>query len=211
MRPRLSERENEELRAENLKLAEALSKERSVAAAARKEVRSLKDRVAPLERTRGNAPAPPDGPTVPDSFGELEQWSKEHLDGRVRLHPRAIGAAKKSAFEDVALAYRALLILHDRYVPMHLDGGNDKLTAYREALSGEGLKEEPTFAGARAGEHGDAYFVRHGGRRRELERHLKGSNARDERRGFHLYFFWDERDREVVVGWLPTHLPTRIS
>ena len=204
-------RENEELRAENLKLAEALGKERSAAAAARKEARSLKDRVAHLERTRGNAPARPGGPSVPDSFGELEQWSKEHLDGRVRLHPRAIGAAKKSAFEDVALAYRALLILRDRYVPMRLEGGNDRRTAYQEALSGEGLREERTFAGARAGEHGDAYFIRHGGRRRELERHLKGSNARDERRGFRLYFFWDESDREVVVGWLPTHLPTRIS
>ena len=204
-------RENEELRAENLKLAEALGKERSAAAAARKEVRSLKDRVAHLERTRGNAPARPGGPAVPDSFGRLEQWAKEHLDGRVRLHPRAIGAAKKSAFEDVALAYRALLILRDRYVPMRLEGGADRRTAYREALSGEGLREEPTFAGARAGEHGEAYFVRHGGRRRELERHLKGSNARDERRGFRLYFFWDESDREVVVGWLPTHLPTRLS
>ena len=204
-------RENEDLRAENQKLAEALGKERSAAAAARKENRSLKDRVAHLERAQGNAPARPDGPAVPDSFKRLEQWAKEHLDGRVRLLPRAVGAAKKSAFEDVALAYRALLILRDRYVPMRLDGGNDKLTAYREALLQEGLREEPTFAGARAGEHGDAYFVRHGGRKRQLERHLKGSNARNERRGFRLYFFWDESDREVVVGWLPTHLPTRIS
>ena len=56
MRPGLSERENEELRAENLKLAEALGKERS-AAAARKEVRSLKDRVARLERAHGNEQA----------------------------------------------------------------------------------------------------------------------------------------------------------
>ena len=204
-------RENEELRAENLKLAESLGKERNAAAAARKEIRSLKDRVAHLERAQGNASAPAGGLAVPDSFKRLDQWAKEHLDGRVRLLPRAIGAAKKSAFEDVALAYRALLILRDRYVPMRLDGGNDKLTAYREALSGEGLREEPTFAGARAGEHGDAYFVRHGGRKRQLERHLKGSNARNERRGFRLYFFWDEGDREVVVGWLPTHLPTRIS
>ena len=204
-------RENEELRAENLKLAESLGKERNAAAAARKEIRSLKDRVAHLERAQGNASAHAGGPAVPDSFKRLDQWAKEHLDGRVRLLPRAIGAAKKSAFEDVALAYRALLILRDRYVPMRLEGGNDRRTAYQEALSGEGLREEPTFAGARAGEHGDAYFVRHGGRRRELERHLKGSNARNERRGFRLYFFWDEGDREVVVGWLPTHLPTRIS
>ena len=75
----------------------------------------------------------------------------------------------------------------------------------------EGLEEEPAFAGARAGEHGDAYFVQHGGRRRQLERHLKGSNARNERRGFRLYFFWDDGDREVVVVWLPNQLPTRIS
>ena len=210
-RPDALRQENEELRAENLKLAEALGKERNALAAARKEIRSLKDRVAHLERTRGNAPAHHDGPAVPDSFRQLEQWSKEHLDGRVGLHPRAVGAAKKSKFEDVALAYRALLILRDHYVPMRLEGGADRQAAYREALAGEGLKEEATFAGTRAGEHGDAYFVQHGGRKRQLERHLKGSNARDERRGFRLYFFWDASDREVVVGWLPNHLPTRIS
>ena len=203
--------ENEALKAENLKLAEALGRERNAVAAARKEIRSLKDRVAHLERTRGNAPAHHDGPAVPDSFRQLEQWSKEHLDGKVRLHPRAIGAAKKSKFEDVALAYRALLILRDHYVPMRLGGGADRQAAYREALAREGLKEEATFAGTRAGEHGDAYFVQHGGRRCQLERHLKGSNARDERRGFRLYFFWDAGDREAVVGWLPNHLPTRIS
>ena len=204
-------RENEELGAENLKLAEALGKERNAAGAARKEIKSLKDRVAYLERLQGNAGAHPDGPAVPDSLKQIEQWSKEHLDGKVRLHPRAIGAAKKSKFEDVALAYRALLILRDRYVPMRLEGGADRRAVYREALAREGLKDEPTFAGARAGEHGDAYNVEHGGRNRQLERHLKGSNARDERRGFRLYFFWDDSDREVVVGWLPNHLPTRIS
>ena len=204
-------RENEELGAENLKLAEALGKERAAAGAARKEVRSLKDRVAHLERMRGDALARPDGPAVPGSFKQLEQWSKEQLDGIVRLHPRAIRAAKKSKFEDVELAYRALLILRDHYVPMRLDGGADRQAAYREALAREGLKDEQTFAGSRAGEHGEAYNVEHGGRNRQLERHLKGSNARDERRGFRLYFFWNDSDREVVVGWLPNHLPTRIS
>ena len=211
-------RENEELGAETLRLAEALGKaekERNAAIAARNEARaearSLRDRAAYLERMQGNAPARPDGSVVPGSFGQLEQWSKEQLDGAVRLHPRAIRAAKKSKFEDVALACRALLILRDHYVPMRLEGGADRRAAYREALAREGLKDEPTFAGARAGEHGDAYNVEHGGRNRQLERHLKGSNARDERRGFRLYFFWDDSDREVVVGWLPNHLPTRIS
>ena len=58
--------------------------------------------------------------------------------------------------------------------PAHPDGP----AAHREALAGEGLREESTFAGARAGEHGGAYFVQQGGRRRQFERHLKGGNAR---------------------------------
>ncbi len=81
----------------------------------------------------------------------------------------------------------------------------------RERGTDEGFKEESTFAGTRVGEHGDAYFVQHGGRKWQLERHLKGCNARDQRRESHLHFFWDADDREVVVGWLPNHLPTRIS
>lgn len=148
----------------------------------------------------------------PDNFDDLERWSEEHLSGgKVRLLRRAIRAAKKSPFENPGLAYRALSILRDRYVPMRIEGGKARKDEYNKALRAANLTEAATFAGTRSGEYGDTYFVNHGGRKRELDRHLKGGNSRDPRYGFRLYFFWDDDDREVVVGSLPNHLTTRIS
>lgn len=148
----------------------------------------------------------------PDNFDDLERWFEEHLSGgKVRLLRRAVRAAKKSPFKNPRLAYRALSILHDYYVPMRIEGGKARKDEYDKALRAANLTEAATFAGTRSGEYGDTYFVTHGGRKRELVRHLKGGNSRDPRYGFRLYFFWDDDDREVVVGSLPNHLTTRIS
>jgi hypothetical protein len=148
---------------------------------------------------------------IPNSFDELEHWVNRHLSGSVVVLNRAYRAAKKSTFENPELAYETLLILKNLYVPMRRQGGLDRRDEYHRALQEHGLEEAPTFAAERAGEYGDEYFVTYGGRRRELDHHIKGSNARDERRGFRLYFFWDEESQQVVVGWLPSHLTNRAS
>ncbi len=148
---------------------------------------------------------------IPADFSNLEDWSRQHLSGSVAIHNRAVRAAKKSTFENVPFAYSVLLLLRDHYVPMRREGGLDKKKAYETALAALGLDEVPTFGGARAGQEGKSYFVEFGGRRRELDHHLKGSNSRDERFGFRLYFFWDDETDQVVVGWFPSHLPNRVS
>ncbi|MEI2421315.1 hypothetical protein V6O07_13660, partial [Arthrospira platensis SPKY2] len=114
-------------------------------------------------------------------------------------------------FDDAQLAYEALLVLRNHYVPMRREGGLERKRAYEHALREVGLEETASFTSARAGEQGDEYFVLYQGRRRELDRHLKGSSTRDERFAFRLYFFWDADSRQVVVGWLPTHLRTRAT
>ena len=50
-----------------------------------------------------------------------------------------------------------------------------------------------------------------GRRKRKLDRHLKKGTGRDSRDCFRLYFFWDEDEEQIVVGWLPSHLPTPIT
>jgi hypothetical protein len=118
---------------------------------------------------------------------------------------------KKSRYEDIELIYKALLLLRDGYVPMRRDGGLDKKELFERQCRGLGLSEEATFSGKRWGEEGDTYKVRYAGRPRLLDRHLKKGTGRDERYTFRLYFFWDEDSEQVVVGWLPSHLDTRIS
>ncbi len=170
----------------------------------RRRVRSLEEQI----RSFSTASA---APPIPSSLDAFETWCREHLSGSVEVHNRALQGVKKSRYEDVSLIYRALLVLRDAYVPMKRDGGLEKRDAFENACRTLGLTEEPTFSGGGWGEEGETYLVRYAGRRARLDRHLKKGTSRDERYSFRLYFFWDEGGEQVVVGWLPSHLDTRIT
>lgn len=146
---------------------------------------------------------------IPTDLSGLKEWADEHLSGSVELHSRALRGAKNSEYEDVSLIYNSLLLLRDYYVPMHQRGipKNDFLQKCQEL----NIDEQPTFAGNRANEQGDTYYIKFGNQRRLLDRHLKKGTSREPRYCFRLYFLWDEDTNQVVVGWLPSHLKTRIS
>jgi hypothetical protein len=86
---------------------------------------------------------------IPDTFEDLEAWCANCLSGYVHVMLMAFRAASKSGFESPTLAYNALQILCDYFVPMKRDGGLDKKNAYDEALAGLGLEDTPSFSGAR--------------------------------------------------------------
>ena len=148
---------------------------------------------------------------IPGTLDGFETWCATHLAGYVEIHNRAFQGINKSQYEDVSLIYNSLLVLRDKYVPMRRGGRLELKRAYEKACLDLGIEEDPTFVGPRAGEEGDTYFVRYGGRRVELDRHLKKGSAREPRRCFRLYFFWDNDQQQAVVGWLPSHLRTRIT
>lgn len=193
-------------------LLEAAERERDEALdeldEARDEGRRLRDRVGHLLGAL-QAKGRKEEVTTPSSLDELEEWANKYLSGAVHIVNRAIRAARKSEFASPQLVYQALLVLRDVYVPMRK--GETKKADYDRALSELGLEDSATFAGSRAAQFGDEYFIQFSGSRRELDRHLKGSNSRDERFGFRLYFFWDENSQQVIVGWLPNHLTTDAS
>lgn len=146
---------------------------------------------------------------IPETLDGFDAWYEEHLQGKVQLVPRAFSALSKSEFHDPTLIYKALLVLKDKYVPMKLEGGMEKKRAYDEALSEIHLEDSATGDGINFYE--SLYSVSYRGRKRALDRHLKGNNARDKKFGFRLYFFWDEEEELVVVGSLPSHLDNRGS
>lgn len=176
----------------------------------RASYRGLQARVEHLEAAL-SATGKQDETPILDTFEGLDAWCAEHLSGRVQVLPRALRAAVKSSFENPPLAYQALLILRDYFVPMKREGGMEKKQAYEQALAELGLEDTPSIVAERAGEFSDEYSVTYNGRSRILERHLKGSSSREERFGFRLYFFWDDDTRQVVVGSFPAHLSTRAS
>lgn len=169
---------------------------------ARDRIRRLEER---LTTVTGQSPETP----IPDDLSGLEDWCKEHLVGSVIISNRAFQGAKKSVFHDPSMIYRVLLLLRDRYVPMRIHGGAEYKSAYLQALGDLHIEESLTGEGARF--EGDVYTVQYQGRRRDLDRHLKGGNSRDPRYCFRLYFFWDDESQVVVVGWLPSHLENRLS
>lgn len=146
---------------------------------------------------------------LPESLDLFEDWCRDNLSGSVELVGRAFQGVRKSDFHDPQFIYRTLLLLRDFYVPMRRNSSPDLREAYASALEKLELEESLTGEGVKYAS--DLYSVQYGGGRRPLDRHLKGSNSRDRRYGFRLYFFWDEEGQVVVVGWLPSHLDNRAS
>lgn len=176
---------------------------------ARGEVYRLNQRVRTLEGQIKGKPGAAVEPILPANLADLKDWADKHLAGSVVVTNRALRGAKESDYEDPQLAYRALLLLRDHYVPMRREGGQELAQAYAEATQVLALEEAPSITGNRLGEQGDEYFVQHNGKKRELDRHFRKGNSRESRRCFRLYFFWDDDEEQVVVGWLTSHLDTR--
>lgn len=177
---------------------------------ARAEIHALRARLNEMMNAlqiREQQPAVP----IPDSFDDLSDWAERYLGNGVELLQRAVNAAKKSVFDDPPLAYRALLLMRNTYVPMRRDGSAVRKASWEDGLRQLGLECTPTHSGPRAGEFPNEYFVTYGGRRMEIDMHLKGSNSRDPRYGFRLYFFWCNEKKRAVVASLPTHLDSRLT
>lgn len=176
------------------------------------QVLHLKQRVDGLKaRLRQSDGGEVDQPEIPETLDEFEDWCAKELSDAVVVLNRAHRGVKKSDYEDISLIYQAMLLLRDFYVPMRRDGRAGLKGAFETRCHELGIELARSFAGAGHGEYGDEYVVDYGGRRRLFDLHLKKGNSREARLCFRLYFFWNEDEEQVVVGWLPSHLTTRAT
>jgi hypothetical protein len=175
---------------------------------ARAQTFALRQRIEALQKQLDEGAAAR-GVSIPDSLDGFEEWCRTHLSGSVLLHNRAFQGIKKSHFGDVKLIYKALLLLRDRYVPMRREGGPEYKQAFDNACTE--LRLEETATGNPGTNKRAEYTVQYAGMPRFLERHLKQGQSKDPRITFRLYFFWDEAEEQVVVGWLPSHLESRLT
>ena len=107
-----------------------------------------------------SAPESPDAAIpIPDNYKVMGEWVKEHLAGRLILHPRAERAASKAVYTEVGTVYRALLILANEYRDSRMGIGTDEV--FRQALAKCGMDCSGSIDVTRAGEEGEAYFVRY--------------------------------------------------
>jgi hypothetical protein len=116
---------------------------------------------------------------------------------------------REASFNDVGLVCEALELLAKEYVDGKR-GSGEAWTRFTARLAELGLLYTRSISETRAGEEGDEYFVQYRGRRRFLEWHLKKGTSRSGG-SLRIYFFWDDEDEEVIVGFLPGHLDTRIT
>lgn len=212
----LFERDNEELRRELREqkeqydgLLDTADNERKLAVqeahAAKQQAYERLLQVRALEKRLKETETP--STPIPDTLENFEEWCKEHLGSSVSLSNRAYQGVRKSEYHDPSFIYKSLMLLRDFYVPMRRFASQELRDAYVEEL--QRMKLEESFTGECVKD--DEYTVQYGGRKRPLDKHLKGASARDRRYQFRLYFLWDEDDEVVVVGWLPSHLDNRMS
>ena len=148
----------------------------------------------------------------PPTMKDVQTWVQRACPGRLVLLGRAGRGLKEAAFQNVKLVCQALLLLANEYRDMRLGGGPASKAGFDKACRQLRLECTPAFAGAGWGEFGDTYVVDWQGQKRRLDMHLKNNgNTRQPERCFRAYFFWDDGEQQVVVGWLPSHLETRLS
>jgi hypothetical protein len=147
---------------------------------------------------------------LPDKYAAMPGWVDKHLGGKLFLHPRAVDNLRNAIYENVPLVYEALLLLGNSYRNARL-----AVPGAQEEWEGEcarlHMEYEHSVRESQLGIYRNKYTVAYplnSPKTRVLEYHLRRGTARDERRCLRIYFFWDDKEKIVVVGWLPNHLTT---
>jgi hypothetical protein len=160
---------------------------------------------------------PDAGIEMPEDYASLPEWVDRNLAGRLLLHPRAQNALKAAQYENLQLVCDALLLLANEYRNMRLatseDGAERKhFDERRESLR---LRIGGSIGETKAGQFDETYKVRYpvgSGDKYFLESHLRNyGNTRQPERCLAVYFFWHEPSRQVIVGWLPSHLENDLT
>ena len=152
-------------------------------------------------------PAPSDCVTAPRKWGlkDIAEYAEANAH-RITILQRAISATKRSSFENPDLLYACLELLATEYTAVKT--GKADRNAFKAKAEAMGVDFGGSVDPSVAGELGDLYFIRLGGRRRFLDQHLGKGGARDPRYCMRVYFCWDESSQLVVIGHMPSHLPT---
>jgi len=146
----------------------------------------------------------------PTGYHEMAAWIQNEFAGRIQLCGKALRGLRDSKYENLSLVCDAIELLATTYVDSKR-GTESTWVHFENEIARWGLEFSRSISETRAGEQGDEYFVLYRNRKRFLEWHIKKGNSRDPRRDLRIYFFWDEEDEEVVLGYLTGHLDNRLT
>lgn len=124
--------------------------------------------------------------------------------------PGTLKVVRKANYAEPEVVMFALEALATAYPAMR--EGKMTREQWSELLK-ERLIEDRACVALRHANHAlaDPLYASYNGRRIMLDRHLCRGSSTDPRRCMRIYFFWDAKDKKVVIGHLPTHLPNRMT
>lgn len=164
----------------------------------RAQLLSLRGRIERLEEQLGESRPPIQ---YLNNFESLDDWVLNNFPGRLVLLNRAARAARKSPFNEPTLVYKCLERLARQYVDVRRSGGT-----FDNLFADLGVHIERTGDPEHLKQWKNEYFVLHRGKNTFLEWHLKRGSDKSDVTTMRIYFFYDEDDEQVVVGYLPGHL-----
>ena len=145
----------------------------------------------------------------PKDYRNIPDWVSQQFAGRLELHKKALRCLKDNpVYPDIELLCKSIEFLGKYYYEMKT-GRLEQKDCENVRLS-LGIENSLTGSVASAGRQSEAYYVDYNGRRRRLEMHIKGGksmNSSEPSERFRIYYFWDDDDQRVVIGYLPDHLP----
>jgi hypothetical protein len=140
----------------------------------------------------------------------IGDWADAALAGRVVVSNRARKAARgQQTHRDLESIYKGLMLLGGEYLTMRRASGQDTdflKRAFESSMQSSRFEQRLSINPDQAGRYGDTYFVTVNGRKHFLSDHLTKGNARDPQSIIRIYYAYDEENKVVVVGHLPTHL-----
>jgi len=145
----------------------------------------------------------------PTRYAEFAKWVQTNFAGKLVLHARAARAVKDAVYDDINALCDAVQLLAVEYRRVLL--GDQARDEYEVKQGKLGMSMSGSISQERAAEQGDNYFILWNNQRRFLHGHLSKGNSREERYCLRVYFFWSEEEALIVVGWLPSHLPNKLS
>ncbi len=155
-----------------------------------------------------------DARTYPPLAG-LEDWARENLKDRVRIHRDAFNEAARlsDTHKHPERVYQALELLANEYWEQATSGDHDiqRAKTLRAAFMsrmeglrihiGSSISERKMSARLR-----DQYQATFDGEHVFMDQHLRRGVSRDANNILCVYFAWKPETRQVLVGHLPSHL-----
>ncbi len=146
----------------------------------------------------------PETPVV-SAFSEMVRWCEDVLAGKLVLHPQAETGLSEARYRHPELVCRALLLLANDWRDSRLGLENK----FNEKCNELGLE----FLSSRRNGHlftsGKDWFLEYpagSGKMEFLHYQLRKGCAKTPLRCMRIYFWWNDAEKMVVVGHLPTYI-----